>query len=45
MLTGFKVSSLALKFVFYRLKLIGKGGSYGIEILCSLNAKMKYINK
>ena len=32
MLTGLKASSLARKCVFYRPKLIGKGGAHGIEI-------------
>ena len=35
MLTGLKASSLAWQCVFYRPKLVGKGGPHGIEVLSS----------
>lgn len=40
MLTGLKVSALAQKWVFYRSEVVGKGGSYGIELLSFRNAKI-----
>ena len=44
MLTDLEVLSLAWKCVFCKPELLGKRESQEIEILSSLNIKMKYIN-
>ena len=44
MSTGWKVSSLAYKCVFYRPEHNAKGGPYGTKLWLSWNSKMKYTN-
>ena len=45
MLTGFKVSFLERKCIFYRTALTGKWGPHRTEILDFSNAKIKYSNE